>query len=600
MKKLFVLCSIVIATFVLVGCETLTTETTTAVSTAPATTEDLTTTEPPATTTAPDTTTEAATTTATTTEPETTTQQTTTLAIGEDVPYDAYVATFVNYSPEFIDETPVDSILFYYYEDKEGIPYVDIEEFVQLLLGIIDETVQVEADYDALTVRIFVEWVLTEEEKIEYGITEDVVVEWVEFDFAEMRVSAKNVDSMDAFNGEMETDLSEGLNVIAYTQEELPGLSIDLADYGMLIRVLRTDDNQTKFTIPVHLAGLFLTGSLYNVVANGNTLHGLDLYQIGDVNDRSLDVFDAIKLNEDETELIRAESVNYLALVFDHFYGLKAYKKITSFVDYVSTRFDETAEFAGELYDFAWSLNDLHTGVISSGHTNPSYDIQDFYGDYGFPLILDNYFDNYYGCDCDEVEDPFELRFYQDMAYYRIDGFTFEFKDDIAADMEAIRAAAPKYVVIDITCNGGGVLAGVLNLLNYLTNDPVTLYTTTQGARSSTTYEVEGDLKIDAEFYIVTSAMTYSAANLFAAMAKEAGLAKTIGLKSGGGACSVMTLVLPNGAIIQMSSPMNLSTSNYVTLEAGVAVDYTINWKTLADYYTMAQFYTVVTTLSGD
>ncbi|MDD4184855.1 MAG: S41 family peptidase, partial [Candidatus Izemoplasmatales bacterium] len=127
-------------------------------------------------------------------------------------------------------------------------------------------------------------------------------------------------------------------------------------------------------------------------------------------------------------------------------------------------------------------------------------------------------------------------------------------------------------------CNGGGVLAGVFHLLNYITNEDISLYTTTLGAKSSSTYDVEGDKAIDAKWYFITSGATYSAANLVTAMAKELDLVETIGARSGGGACSVKALVLPNGAVMQMSSNMNLSYSDYSTVEEGVDTDYPIDF----------------------
>jgi C-terminal processing protease CtpA/Prc len=111
-----------------------------------------------------------------------------------------------------------------------------------------------------------------------------------------------------------------------------------------------------------------------------------------------------------------------------------------------------------------------------------------------------------------------------------------------------------------------------------MTNDNITFYTDTLGAFSQAEYDVEGSHALNAEFFILTSAATYSAANLYTALAKERGLAKTIGTRSGGGACSVKAIVLPNGAIMQMSSNMNLTYSTGITVEEGVPSDYKIDW----------------------
>ncbi|MFH0993749.1 MAG: S41 family peptidase [bacterium] len=582
MKKLLGLLLTAFAIFAVIACEELTTTATTAATTASTT---ATTASPTSTSTTTGTTTE------TTTEP--TTQMTTTT---EEVPaYTVKTVEFINFSTEFIDDTPMTALDLYFYPEKAGIPYVDISEFIELLRGIIDETIQVEIDPVNLTVNVFVEYFLTEEEKIEYGTEEDSIVEYCLFNFASTTVSAPNIDSFDYFTGETETDFSAGLNLVSYTEEELPAFHVDLTPYLFTFKILSIDGDTDRFTIPLHLADLFLTGSMFDVVNNGDYLYGIDTYQLGDVDDETSPLHAAAALNDDETPAMKTESENYLAFVFDYFYGLKDYKSIDSFIDYVDTYFSRLTAFEKSLYKFTDSLADLHTGIISVGHTNPTYD---YYATTDYPDYIYDYSYEYYGCGCNTVTEPFLLEFYEDLAYYRIDGFTSDFKTDIEADMEAIRAADPEYVIIDLSCNGGGVLAGVFHLLNYLTNADISFYTVTLGARSSATYDVEGDLAIDAEFFIITSAATYSAANLFTALAVENNLARTIGSQSGGGACSVKAIVLPNGAIMQMSSNMNLAYSTYETVEEGVAPNYSIDWgRNYTDripYPTLAEFLAII------
>ena len=582
MKKLLGLLVAVFALFAFIACEETTTTATSALTTASTTATSGTSTG---------TTSGTVTTTETTTEP--TTQTTTTTEPAST--YTVKTVEFVNFSTEFIDDTPMTELDLYFYPEKAGIPYVDIEEFIELLRGIIDETIEVEIDPINQTVNVFVEYFLTEEEKIEYGTEEDSIVEYCLFNFATTTVSAPNIDSFDYFTGETETDFSSGLNLVSYTEEELPAFHVDLTEYLFTFKILEIEDDADHYTIPLHLANLFLTGSMFDVVNNGDYLYGIDTYQLGEVDDISSPLHVAVSLNDDETPAMKTESEYFLSFVFDYFYGLKDYKSIDSFIDYVDTYFSRLTAFEKSLYKFTDSLADLHTGIISVGHTNPTYD---YYATTDYPAYIYDYSYEYYGCGCNSVTDPFQLEFYEDLAYYRIDGFTSEFKADIEADMEAIRAANPAYVVIDLSCNGGGVLAGVFHLLNYLTNADISFYTVTLGARSSATYDVEGDLAIDAEFFIITSAATYSAANLFTALAVENNLARTIGSHSGGGACSVKAVVLPNGAIMQMSSNMNLSYSTYETVEEGVAPNYSIDWgRNYTDripYPTLAEFYAII------
>lgn len=488
----------------------------------------------------------------------------------DEVAFTKTEKAFVNYSTEFIKDEPVETISFYYYPGKEGLPYVDIGEFIGLLIGIIDENTQVETN--ANQVRVWTEYFYTEEEKEDYGITEDSIVAYVVFDFLTETVSAPNVDAFDYFSGETETDFSEGLNLVSYTEEELPELVIPCGEYGFSFYVVE-DGEEIRYTIPLSLAGLFLTGSMFDVVHNGDTLYGIDTYQLGDLRNSTADVYDAVRLNNDLTPAMELESRRFLELAFDYFYGLKEYRGISSFQSYTADYFNGAPNFEYAFSEFTDSFADLHTGIISYGRQNPGYD---YPGDY--PQFILDYSYNYYGCECNLFRKNFDLTFHEDMAYLKIIEFNIEFKADLEPIMEEIREAEPKYVVIDLACNGGGVLAGVFHLLNYITDEDISLYTVTLGARSSATYDVEGDKAIDAEFYFITSGATYSAANLVTALAKDMGLIKTIGSQSGGGACSVKALVLPNGAVMQMSSNMNLAYADFTTVEEGVPTDYPIDF----------------------
>ena len=87
-------------------------------------------------------------------------------------------------------------------------------------------------------------------------------------------------------------------------------------------------------------------------------------------------------------------------------------------------------------------------------------------------------------------------------------------------------------------------------------------------------------------WYVLTSFNTFSAANSFAAIAKELG-AQTIGQKTGGGMCSVMPIVLPDQTTIEMSSnnaQLSKVGDKLELIEAGVNPDITINY---SDFYNL-------------
>ncbi len=485
------------------------------------------------------------------------------------------LADFTNFSTEFVKDEPITEISFYYFEEKYGIPYVNIEEFINVLLGIIDDSIQVEVNDNV--VKVYVLYYYTEDEKAEYGITEDSFEAYVTFDFDTTIVSAPNIDALDYFSGETTTDFSEGLTVVSSTSEDEPEFTIDLGSYGFCFYTV-TDGEDTIYTIPVSIANLFLSGSMYDVVANGYHLYGIDSYQLGDTEDYSA----AVVQNDLITDEMITESKAFLAMAFDNFYGLKDYKGIESFTTYMGDYFGSSKSFEYKLSSFVDSLCDLHTGIIEYGQNNPYYD---YYDIVDYPTYIYDYFYDYYGTPASLSAATISWESYEDMAYINITEFSTDFKEKLDTVMAEVAEFDPEYVVIDLSANGGGVIAGVLQLLNYMTNENISLYTTTMGADSSSTYSVEGDKALDAEFFLVTSAATYSAANLTVAIAKEMGIARTIGSQSGGGACAVKVLVLPNGAMMQISSNMNLTFSDYTTVEEGIATDYNYSFRSAGMSY---------------
>ena len=515
---------------------------------------------------------------------------------------------FTNLSTEFQSEECGEAIDFYYFEDKPEIPHVDIAEFVALLKGLLDPSIKVTVeDEDAVKVWVYHQYTPQEMEK--YGLTSSFFTTYATFHFDDQTVMAPNVDAFDAFSGETETDFSEGLTVVESTIEPEPPFLADVAAYGFSFHHLEGETD--KYLIPLSLANLFLTGSMYDVSPNwdedseGYRLYGFDTYQYYDIpgvlTDEDPDndaLYDIIAGYDDSSVALRTETVNFLAFAFDHFYGLKEYREITDFREYAWDYFPTLLEFAflGHLNDFVESFQDGHTSLVSAGRMNPDYEPYQSWFD--LPEYLKERYGAYEDCGCALREADFELTFSGSAALLRISSFgTEDFKDRLSPLMEEIREAEVDKVILDLTCNSGGVIANVLTLLNYLTNENIGLYSSTDGANMAYVYDVEGDLVLSAGFYILTSEWTYSAANLFAALAREMGLAQTVGTPTGGGACSIQALVLPNGSLLVMSSKTNLTDSTFATLEEGVEVDIPLDW---GDYDAFPDLDELLGVIAGD
>ena len=135
-----------------------------------------------------------------------------------------------------------------------------------------------------------------------------------------------------------------------------------------------------------------------------------------------------------------------------------------------------------------------------------------------------------------------------------------------------------KNVVLDLSQNGGGVVAALLKVLGFVSNDDITYRIYDTLADSTTSVKFRVDINADDDYsdldaytnynwYVLAGVNTYSAANTFVGMSKELGV-KSIGQKSGGGMCSVLPVVLiPNDWAISVKFSMdNPSSSLFVCI----------------------------------
>ena len=152
--------------------------------------------------------------------------------------------------------------------------------------------------------------------------------------------------------------------------------------------------------------------------------------------------------------------------------------------------------------------------------------------------------------------------------------FFMRYAMDRIAEHDKESGTTTKNVVLDLAWNGGGSIAAMWRALGFLTNEPIEYLTcsTISGAASAEHYAVDadgdGDFTDDDAYdqykwYVLTTKLSFSAANLFAAIAKEQGIATVIGEQSGGGTCAVYTIVLPDGTATNISSPIVFETAKY-------------------------------------
>ena len=157
---------------------------------------------------------------------------------------------------------------------------------------------------------------------------------------------------------------------------------------------------------------------------------------------------------------------------------------------------------------------------------------------------------------------------------------------------EIAKNSAIDNVVIDLTCNQGGMVLTIPYLAAFFTKDPMMLeYDRSMKVTREYHYKVdlnangvfgdEGDTYAGKyNFYILTSDFSFSCGSLLPCVAKMAGV-KIIGMQGGGGACSVTSYTDANGSVYTSSSPLQSGyydeKGDFVHDDAGVPVDYPLD-----------------------
>lgn len=311
-----------------------------------------------------------------------------------------------------------------------------------------------------------------------------------------------------------------------------------------------------------------------------------------------------------------------LYFVMDNLYGLSYSRHIDSMHEYYdslgfnnSLLDDDPTSRSYAYFDFFAVLNDDHSGLSSGASWWGDDPSTSHRGD-----ISKERAELYYALkeqrasalnltDPDSVISDVYYSSSGETAYFYFDGFTFEanpyidgtqtYRDDLwktdsyyyfLHQFEAIENhGGVKNIIIDDSCNGGGVVGIAMKLLALLSeNDSGKIYFHSLDYSLYQSYEAIIDSNKDEEydkddvygddynFYILTSPRSFSCGNLFPFMAKEHGYAKIIGQKSGGGECTVVQNFLPSGRQMAHSSTTRLVTyrnEEFYGLESGAEVD---------------------------
>ena len=466
------------------------------------------------------------------------------------------------------------------YTMNNSLPYVDLTDFMSTISGAIiwSELEIIETD-TTYTVRLF------SEADPDDDLSEDILYELV-FDF-ENHVAIVNYYSFfGAILASTATDFGRGLEFIDYesNRDSLSAVVFDLSKYRM--ELYRHED---KYLVPFHLANLFLSGSVYDVYYNGDRIFGQDAYEFNASRER----FNRSSLNSENMPYdLKEMTYHYMAFMMNYFFGLQSDFGIDDFYDVLANHQDrwfssrDTTHYR-VIRDMVLDLDDLHTSHSMNGPyiNTPFYSLalnelgprsQRLYNALLYELDETRF------CGDDGVE-----YFDNDKAAVIHIG---SFNDDATQLMAEVIAeidakGTVERIVLNLACNTGGIIGTAWQILGYLSDEPMEYFSKNagDGLQAKTTITSENTTEGEYEWFILTSPITYSAANLVASMAQDSGVATIIGQQSSGGAASVKIMIMPNGTVIRISSPNIISNSEFGSIEFGVPVDREIPMNILGD-----------------
>ncbi len=153
-----------------------------------------------------------------------------------------------------------------------------------------------------------------------------------------------------------------------------------------------------------------------------------------------------------------------------------------------------------------------------------------------------------------------------------------------AAFVDIANHSSVDKVVLDLSCNGGGSVKQCVVALSFL-KDCEQLYLPIRNILDKSITKYYFDIrdengnklaKTGYDFYVLTSDFSFSCGNAFPAQCKYQGLAKVIGVQSGGGASVVKNTQSADGALFRTSSAMEMvafDNGSPICVDAGVPVD---------------------------
>ena len=477
-----------------------------------------------------------------------------------------------------------------YFVDEGTVPYIDIETFINMVDGAIiaDELTFTPTGDDKLEISYSVEYLDDDEVTT---ITEEYTCL---IDFTENTLTMNSYDFMGNYQGGISSSIDLGFDYTNFEEVLGKEMVFDLGAYNFDI-IIEDDGTTTEYLMPFHMANLiFLGETYYNALYNGDMLYGGDSYALMDGRDSAqVTLINTSSLNSETIQDdMKYATYNFLAFASDHFYGLKDYNGVDTYYDVLDVKIEgyldsADGDFYDDIFSFAYYHDELHTRHGFPGYYEAPYEMGLSFNDLGPKSQA--YYNAYWDMGDAVVEKwgsednipEYTLLENETIAIVHITGFDFDTPELFRATLAKLPTTVTD-VVVDVSNNGGGIGGAAWAVIGCMTSEEFYVHYQNPLDGGRVTYGMTStNDPYDYNFYVLTSPVSFSAANQFPAMAKEVGI-PVLGQQSSGGTCSLTMIITPDGSSITMSSNSAISTRignevdgyEYQLVESGIPVDY--------------------------
>lgn len=478
-----------------------------------------------------------------------------------------------------------------FFVDEGNVPFIDIQEFLLLINGAIQSDILTftPQNDDELVISYDIEW-----EDFDGSLYTETYSALL--DFTDNTLTVDSFDFFESYVADTESDYGEGLNYVDADYRDSVQVTIPLGDYRADL-VIYNDGTTTYYLMPFHVADLVFAGGIYyDVYYNGDKLWGLDTFGISSGDSEAIqEQARTSSFNSGTAPLdIREASYHFLALAFDYFYGLKMDQGVDTYynflVDYADSLIMKTdSTMYKTIFEIAYDMNDIHTSHQFTGYyNNPDYELSVSLDDLGDRE--QEFYQAYWNIQDRITEAGMD---YNNMPTFRVigdgktaiiylTGFTIDSPGKFSKTMTQLPETVEN-IVIDIAFNTGGNVGAVFRIFGYITERQMQYHSLNPVDGSAVTYYIESDYVAYEQYnwFFTTSAVTFSAGNIMASMAKELGY-PLMGKHTTGGASSIGIIMTPDGSTLLIST-LSVSATRignevdgyeYLSIEFGIEPDY--------------------------